>query len=174
MVLNLQSFNYFMVSPKALFLVLFSSLFTLLLSALLYLILPLIIIYMQTILSYISFSSLDFTANILKLQDTISKVSTWMSSNMLSLNQSKTEFLLVGLPKQLSKISNPIIQMPSGVSLSAVSSARNLVVIFDSTLSMSDHISAISKSCFSHIRDLSYPIVALVVFIALLILLLLN
>ena len=103
---------------------------------------------------YISFSSLDFTANILKLQDTISKVSTWMSSNMLSLNQSKTEFLLIGLPKQLSKISNPIIQMPSGVSLSAVSSARNLGVIFDSTLSMSDHISAISKSCFSHIRDL--------------------
>src|SRR5664279_4905830 len=44
--------------------------------------------------------------------------------------------------------------MPSGVSLSAVSSARNLGVIFDSTLSMSDHISAISKSCFSHIRDL--------------------
>src|SRR5664279_232307 len=44
--------------------------------------------------------------------------------------------------------------MPSGVSLSAVSSARNLSVIFDATLSMYDHISAISKSCFSHIRDL--------------------
>src|SRR5664279_2796585 len=56
MVLDLQSFSYFMVSPKALFLVLFSSLFTLLLSALLYLILPLIIIYMQMILSYISHS----------------------------------------------------------------------------------------------------------------------
>src|SRR5664279_1519994 len=143
MVLNLQSFNYFMVFLKALFLVLFSTLFTLLLSALLYLILPLIInhhLYADDTQLYISFSSLDFTSNILKLQDTISKVSTWMSSNMLSLNQSKTEFLLIGLPKQLSKISNPIIQMPSGVSLSAVSSARNLGVIFDSTLSMSDHI----------------------------------
>ena len=35
-----------------------------------------------------------------------------------------------------------------------MSSARNLGVIFDSNLSFSDHISYISKSCFSHIRDL--------------------
>jgi hypothetical protein len=77
-----------------------------------------------------------------------------MSSNMLSLNHSKTEFLLIGLPKQLSKISDPVIHMPSDVSISPVSSARNLGVIFDSTLSMSEHISAISKSCFFHIRDL--------------------
>jgi hypothetical protein len=35
-----------------------------------------------------------------------------------------------------------------------VKSARNLGVIFDSTLSYSEHISAISKSCFHHIRDL--------------------
>src|SRR5664279_1562664 len=44
--------------------------------------------------------------------------------------------------------------MPSNVSITPTSTARNLGVIFDSTLSMSDHISAISKSCFSHIRDL--------------------
>jgi hypothetical protein len=35
-----------------------------------------------------------------------------------------------------------------------VKSARNLGVIFDSTSSYSEHISAISKSCFNHIRDL--------------------
>jgi hypothetical protein len=103
---------------------------------------------------FVSFSSLNFSANILHLQDTISNVSAWMSSNMLSLNHSKTEFLLIGLPKQLSKISDPVIHMPSNISISPVSSARNLGVIFDSTLSMSDHISAVSKSCFSHIRDL--------------------
>src|SRR5664279_4437830 len=44
--------------------------------------------------------------------------------------------------------------MPSNVSITPTSTARNLGVIFDSTLSMSDHISAISKSCFYHIRDL--------------------
>jgi hypothetical protein len=103
---------------------------------------------------FISFSSSNFATNILRLQDTISNVSAWMSSNMLSLNHSKTEFLLIGLPKQLSKIHNPVIQMSPDVSISPVSAARNLGVIFDSNLSMSDHISAVSKACLFHIRDL--------------------
>jgi len=32
-------------------------------------------------------------------------VSTWFSANLLSLNQSQTEIILIGLPKQLTKIS---------------------------------------------------------------------
>ena len=40
------------------------------------------------------------------------------------------------------------------MSLSPVYSARNLGVIFDSNLTFSQHISAVSKSCFYHIRDL--------------------
>ena len=103
---------------------------------------------------FISFSAQNFATNILHLQDTISKVSAWMSSNMLSLNHSKTEFLLIGLPKQLSKIADPVIQMSPDVIISPVCAARNLGVILDSTLSMSDHISAVSKSCLFHIRDL--------------------
>ena len=77
-----------------------------------------------------------------------------MSSNLLSLNQSKTEFLLIGLPAQLSKISDPTLLMPSNVIIKPAQSARNLGVILDSTLSMSDHISSVSKSCFLSIRDL--------------------
>ena len=77
-----------------------------------------------------------------------------MASNFLSLNSAKTEFLLVGLPAQLSKIHNPILKISSNTTIQPVSSARNLGIIFDSNLSFSDHISYISKSCFSHIRDL--------------------
>jgi len=71
-----------------------------------------------------------------------------------SLNQSKTEFLLIGLLAQLSKISDPSFLMPSNVTITQTQSARNLGVIFDSTLSMSDRISSVSKSCFLSIRDL--------------------
>ena len=77
-----------------------------------------------------------------------------MSSNFLSLNPSKTEFLLVGLAQQLSELSNPIIHLHNNVTLSPVYSARNLGVIFDINLTFSQHISALSKSCFYHIRDL--------------------
>ena len=103
---------------------------------------------------FISFSASDFSANMLHLQATITLVSNWMSSNLLSLNQTKTEFLLLGLPVQLSKLSDPCLLMPSNVSIKPTDSARNLGVIFDSTLSLSQHISSVSKSCFLFIRDL--------------------
>ena len=74
--------------------------------------------------------------------------------HFLSLNPTKTEFLLIGLPAQLSKIHNPTLTISSNTTIQPVSSARNLGIIFDSNLSFSDHISYISKSCFSHIRDL--------------------
>jgi len=77
-----------------------------------------------------------------------------MSFNLLSLNQSKTEFLLIGLPTQLTQLSEPTHLMPSNAIITPTSSARNLGVIFDSTLSMSDHISSVSKSCFLSICDL--------------------
>jgi len=62
-----------------------------------------------------------------------------MSTNLLSLNQSKTEFLLIGLPAQLSKISDPSLLMPSNVTITPAQFARNLGVIFNSTLSMADN-----------------------------------
>jgi len=71
-----------------------------------------------------------------------------MTSNLLSLNSSKTEFLLVGHKRQLSKIHN------SSTSLDTTQSARNLGFIFDEHLSFSDQISALSKSCYLHIRAL--------------------
>jgi hypothetical protein len=103
---------------------------------------------------FLSFSAADFSHNINHLENTISSVSNWMSSNFLSLNPSKTEFLIIGLPQQLSKLSSPIIHLPNNVTLSPVDSARNLGVIFDKNLTFSQHISAISKSSFQNIRDL--------------------
>ena len=99
---------------------------------------------------YMSFSSADFISNISLLENTIAEVSSWMSANLLMLNPSKTDFLLLGLPKQLSKVNNPSLLVHPDVSLSPVVSTRNLGIHFDSTLSLSDHISSITKSCLFH------------------------
>jgi len=69
-----------------------------------------------------------------------------MSANLLTLNSSKTEFLLIGLKQQLSKIDNS--------SLDTTHSARNLGFVFNEHLTFSDQISTLSKSCYSHIRAL--------------------
>jgi Reverse transcriptase (RNA-dependent DNA polymerase) len=53
---------------------------------------------------FISFSSNKFREHVSLLENAISEVSSWTSAYLLMLNPSKTEFLLVGLPKQLSEI----------------------------------------------------------------------
>jgi len=73
-----------------------------------------------------SFSALDFSHNITHLENTITNVSNWMSSNFLSLNPSQTEFLIFGLPQQLSKLNSPTIHLLNNVILSPADSARNL------------------------------------------------
>ena len=69
-----------------------------------------------------------------------------MTANLLTLNSSKTEFLLIGLKKQLDKIHN--------FSLNTTHSARNLGFIFDEHLIFSDQISTIFKACYYHVRQL--------------------
>jgi Reverse transcriptase (RNA-dependent DNA polymerase) len=102
---------------------------------------------------FLSSSAADVAYNISRLKHTISNVYNWMSSNFLSVNPFKTEFLLVGFPQQLSKLSNPIIHLPNNITLSPVHSAPNLGVIFDSNLACCERNSAGSKSCFYHIRQ---------------------
>jgi len=53
---------------------------------------------------FLSFSPAHFCQSILQLQHSGHQISSWISTNLLSLNSSKTEFLLLGLKQQLSKI----------------------------------------------------------------------
>src|SRR5258706_233923 len=77
-----------------------------------------------------------------------------MSANLLSLNPTKTEFLVIGLPQQLAKLNNPTITIQSNTTLAPVAKARNLGIIFDNQLGFAQQISALVSSCNYHIRDL--------------------
>jgi len=74
---------------------------------------------------FISFVTSEFSTTISHLQATVDLVSQWMSSNLLSLSQSKVEFLLISLSAQLPKISNPCLLMPSNTINTSTSSALN-------------------------------------------------
>ena len=69
-----------------------------------------------------------------------------MTANLLTLNSSETQFLLIWLKHQLAKLQN----RPH----STTHSAPNLGFTFGKNLSCSDQISALSKSCYSHIGEL--------------------
>jgi len=80
----------------------------------------------------LSFRPPDFDSSVTHLQNDLQHLSSWMTANLLTLNSSKTEFLLIGLQQQLIKIHN--------CSLNTTDSARNLSFIFDSHLQYHCHI----------------------------------
>jgi len=67
---------------------------------------------------FLSFHPSEFHSNVTHLQNAPQQISSWITANLLTLNSSKTEFLIVVLELQLSKIHNS--------SLTTTQSARNL------------------------------------------------
>src|SRR6218665_1727205 len=107
---------------------------------------------------FISFSPNSFSDSIDHLLHVVKEISSWMTSNLLCLTPSKTEFILIGLRDQLKKSPDPSISLnldsASTHTFTPTFPVRNLGVIFDQNLSFSDHITQLSRSCFMHIRDL--------------------
>ena len=82
--------------------------------------------------SALSFLPTHFDSSIDHLHNALDRISSWMTANLLTVNSFKTEFLLIGLSKQLVKINNS--------SLTTIHYARNLGFIFDEHLTFSDQI----------------------------------
>ena len=95
---------------------------------------------------FLSFYPTDFDSSIEHLQNALNRISSWMTANLLTLNSSKTAFLLIGLSKQLAKIHNS--------SLNTTHSARNPWLHVRRTpphLFRPDLI--VFKSCYYHIHQ---------------------
>ena len=103
---------------------------------------------------YISFTPSNSTSSLEILSNTFSDILSWMNSNKLLLNPSKTEFLLIGTKQQRLKFSQLTTLSLTNDIIPVSSSARNLGFIFDSDMSFTDQINSLSKSCHFHIRDI--------------------
>ena len=95
---------------------------------------------------FYSFHPPDVHPSITYLHGALQQISSWMTSNLLTLNSSKTEFMFIGLKQQLAKLQH--------ISLNTTHSVRNLGFVFDENLTFSDQISSLSRSCYYHIRQL--------------------
>ena len=102
---------------------------------------------------YISFSSTDSDQSLRHLSSVLDQVYSWFCSNRLSVNPSKTEYLLIGTVQQRAKICNSSVHFQNLV-LTPTHTARNLGVIFDANLDFKTHISSICRSSFYQIRQL--------------------
>ena len=73
-----------------------------------------------------------------------------MLTESLKLNDDKSEFLVIGTPRQFAKVNTHCIRV-GDCNVTAVSSARNLGSWFDTKLSMATHITKLSGSCFYYL-----------------------
>ena len=70
------------------------------------------------------------------------------------VNPSTTEFLLIGLPQQTCEIIDTILSLPIALPILPMLSAKNLGLLFDSTLSFPKQICSLSSSSHCHICNI--------------------
>ena len=95
----------------------------------------------------------DIDENMAKLETCISDIRKWMTESHLKLNDEKTEFLLLGNSRQLSKINVSHVQIGSA-RVSPVGQARNLGVIFNSSMSLEAQVSNCVKLANCNLRNI--------------------
>ena len=77
-----------------------------------------------------------------------------MRKNHLKLNDAKTEFIIIWYHTELHHLSgNDGIKIGDSI-IKASPSARNIGAIFDRSLTMKDHIHAMCRACYCHIRNI--------------------
>lgn len=110
---------------------------------------------------YADDTQLYFTSEIEDLDDqinhaerTIEMVKAWMESNMLKLNATKTEFLVISTKYHLDRLRETELKFGEDI-IQPSAKARNIGVTFDPTLSMVQHINTMSSCLNYHLRNIA-------------------
>ena len=95
----------------------------------------------------------DANTAIKNLELCLNNVKLWMQSNMLKVNEEKTELLFISTKQQLSKWQLPSIKFgEANVTYSVI--ARNLGVTFDCLLNMDEFVNTICHSVGFHLYNI--------------------
>jgi len=88
-----------------------------------------------------------------RLSACIVDVEAWLKSSRLRLNPAKTQFMWLGSAQQRAKVEHIEIPLLSA-RFHVVDTARNLGVVFDSQLSMSEQVASVCRGGYYQLRQL--------------------
>ena len=88
------------------------------------------------------------------LRSCVGDVWGWMQDNYLQLNPDKTEIILISTKPGLQTCNIEHLSVAT-TQVSLSSSVKNLGVIFDSCLRMEEHVNAVCKTAFFHLRNIA-------------------
>ena len=89
-----------------------------------------------------------------RLNHDLENVKKWLIANKLTLNMTKTEFMLIGSRQRLYALTNPTIPEINGAPITQVSVAKSLGVLIDNNLNWSSHVDKLTKKVASGIGAL--------------------
>ena len=96
----------------------------------------------------------DATA-LVQLVACIEEIRQWMTADMLNLNDNKTEFMLIGSKHS----SHNLPQIPSlqvgANGIKEPPTVKNIGSVMDQMLSIHDHLKSVSKSSYTHLRNIT-------------------
>ena len=89
-----------------------------------------------------------------KLERCITDVRRWMASNWLKLNDDKTEFIILGSPANLAKVTTEAITIGNH-RIEKCHHVRNIGAVFDSTMRMEVQVNKVSQTAWFHLYSIS-------------------
>ena len=92
--------------------------------------------------------------DLMSMQNCMSAIRDWMKSMHLKMNPTKTEFIIFGTARALSKCNNPSITIGDAV-ITPSKHVRNLGAYFDENMSMKHHVSIQCKRAYSQLYKIS-------------------
>jgi hypothetical protein len=95
----------------------------------------------------------DFSQTLLRMQNCVTTVKNWMTAHKLKLNDDKTEVLYLTSPYYTDLFSQQEFKIGE-ISIVPTSAARNIGILFDCTLSMTQQINSICRVAHFHLRNL--------------------
>lgn len=109
-------------------------------------------LYADDVQIYINSKIDKITTCVDKLNADLANVHTWATANGLCINPSKSKCLII-TRKSVNLITEPTVSI-NNQPIQVVNSTKNLGIIFNNTLSWSDHINAAAGKTYSMIRTL--------------------
>ena len=101
--------------------------------------------------THITYASIDVNLIQSNLNHDLDNLNKWLISNKLTLNRTKTEFMLIGSIQKLITLSNPLELLIDNVPIEYVSSVKLLRIFIDENLRWQTRIDKLSKKVASGI-----------------------
>ena len=95
--------------------------------------------------TYITYADVDVNSIQLNLNHDLDNLNKWLISNKLTLNTTKTEFMLIGSRQKLSTSSSQPELSIDNVPIENVTSIKSLGIFIDENLRWLTHIDKLSK-----------------------------